>query len=568
MQIHVWNYGTWIFYFIAIIYIARLLVSLWENNFIKQFAIAGIFPVTAGYIQPWWFLLLFLIIILSFVYYERFKFISRALTYLTVLFLIYFVCARFMPFLRFENIYIGRFSLFFFTALFIYLLFNKIINAKLSPQISKSIFLISTVIFIIFFDAAFLYKQHGVRINYRGYSKTDINPWVDVQLFARDHTPVDALFIVPPYLEGFTVFSRRSILGDWIIGTTCVWGDNSYAAEWLKRMKMLGWDCSRIVKDFKEVKDNYNSLSKEDILKVAKEYKASYVVFENAKRINLPIIYKNRLYSLYMINEEQNIHKDNEKAGESIRQIITPKDGAKMLLIPAGGFVMGSDKGEDDERPVHDVQLNAFYMDVYEVTNSKYCRFLNENKTSENRLKEWIDIDKDYILIVKSSKGFSAKPGYESYPAVGISWYGAQAYASWAGKRLPTEAEWEYASRGGLRDEQYSWGSQDPSDGARANYNCAKDGYDGVSPAGSFPPNGYGLYDMAGNVWEWCSDWYNSNFYEWSSGFDNWNIILKGTFRVRRGGSCLTDAGSLRNAYRSFGKPLHKAMDVGFRCCR
>ena len=142
--------------------------------------------------------------------------------------------------LRFESFYIGKYCFLFLTSAFLYLLFNKFIKTKFRSHNTKKIFLYTTVAFIVFFDIAFLYRQKGPRINISGYSETNINPWIDIRLYASEHTPKDALFIVPPYLEGFAVFSHRSILGDWITGTTCVWGDNAYASEWLKRMKLLG----------------------------------------------------------------------------------------------------------------------------------------------------------------------------------------------------------------------------------------------------------------------------------------------------------------------------------------
>lgn len=305
VRLHVWNYGTWIFYFIAISYIANFLVSSWNGNLLKQFAIIAMIPLTAGYLQPYWLLPLLLVIVVGFNYQERFQVMSKVVISLVTLFLVYLLFANLILPLRSDLIHIRQFCLFILLALLLYLFFNEIMRELFSFHRAQQIFLFTTVIFLVFFDLGFLYKQGGCRLNYRGYSETNTNPWVDIQLYAREHIPKDALFIVPPYLEGFTVFSMRSILGDWIIGTTCVWGDNEYASEWLKRMKMLGWDCSHVIKDLIEIKEGYNSLSTEEILQVAKEYNASHLVFEKIRRLHLPVIYENKQFTLYRVEDEK-----------------------------------------------------------------------------------------------------------------------------------------------------------------------------------------------------------------------------------------------------------------------
>jgi formylglycine-generating enzyme required for sulfatase activity len=151
-------------------------------------------------------------------------------------------------------------------------------------------------------------------------------------------------------------------------------------------------------------------------------------------------------------------------------------------------------------RPVHTVELDVFYMDKAEVRVGQFKQLVNEAGYSYNK---WNDVDK-------------YSPG-DRYPMIYVSWNDAVAYAKWVGKRLPTEAEWEYAARGGLAGKRYPWGDEISHD--NANY----DGTDGQSkwskcaPVGSFAPNGYGLYDMAGNVWEWTADWYAKDYYQNSS---------------------------------------------------
>lgn len=222
------------------------------------------------------------------------------------------------------------------------------------------------------------------------------------------------------------------------------------------------------------------------------------------------------------------------------------RDGAKMVLIPSGEFRMGSNDGSDDEKPVHTVYIDAFYMDQYEVTNAQYRIFMNA--TGHKAPKYWNDPN-------------SNDP---KQPVIGVSWDDAVAYAKWAGKRLPTEAEWEKAARGGLSGKRYPWGDDISHDDANYNGTNGKDVWTCASPVGSFAPNGYGLYDMTGNVWEWCADWYDSEYYS-NSPKSNPPGPDSGTFKVIRGGSCYNDNHPLRVAAR-FSYPANACNYFGFRC--
>ena len=183
-----------------------------------------------------------------------------------------------------------------------------------------------------------------------------------------------------------------------------------------------------------------------------------------------------------------------------------PSSTEGMVLIPAGEFRMGSNSGDPDEKPVHSVYVDAFYMDKYEVTNAQYAAFLNAKGKHTEGGNTWLNIGAARVEYVAGV--YRAKGGYENHPVTYVSWHGAVAYSKWKGKRLPTEAEWEKAARGNLVGLTYPWGNS--IDSSKANYNNRiKD----TTAVGKYTANGYGLYDMAGNVWEWCLDEYNSGFY-------------------------------------------------------
>ena len=231
------------------------------------------------------------------------------------------------------------------------------------------------------------------------------------------------------------------------------------------------------------------------------------------------------------------------------------KDGAEMVLIPAGNFQMGSDDDEDNEKPVHTVYVDAFYMDKYEVTNAQYRRFVQATKYSEPTGYGYVDGEWRWSGFRPwSDSRFCA----DNQPVVCMSWADAQAYAEWAGKRLPTEAEWEKAARGGLVGMEYPWGNKITEENANYGFNIGS-----TTLVGSYPPNGYGLCDMAGNVWEWCADWYDENYYANSVSL-NPTGPDSGTARVLRGGCWLGFQADLRVALRRI--PSGTFYYIGFRC--
>ena len=199
---------------------------------------------------------------------------------------------------------------------------------------------------------------------------------------------------------------------------------------------------------------------------------------------------------------------------------------------------MGCDDGEDDQKPVRTVYVDAFYMDIHPVTNAQYQAFIEA--TGRRKLFWW------------------AHAKYNQ-PVMDLDWDDAVAYCKWAGKRLPTEAEWERAARGGLEGKKYPWG--DGIDEMMANY-----GWNARGPTrvGQYEPNGYGLYDMAGNVWEWCHDWYGEDYYR-EAPQRNPTGPREGTFQVIRGGDWSSDASWLGCGFRFNLYPIHWYYSIGFR---
>ena len=243
---------------------------------------------------------------------------------------------------------------------------------------------------------------------------------------------------------------------------------------------------------------------------------------------------------------------------------IVDKNFPDMVLLPGGWMKMGSDEGVfDDERPVHDVYINDFYIDITPITNAQFEKFVTETKYVTDAEKQQDEYDwRTY-----------ATSDHRDHPVVNISWNDAQAYAKWAGKRLPTEAEWEYAARGGLTGEKYPWGKDEP--GKKANYGnaeLASASLTGEIPlptksVKNYPANGYGLYGMSGNVWQWCSDWYEKTYY-FNSPEKNPPGPASGKTKVLRGGSWYTDLSKIRVSARINDIPDGRQYDFGFRCAK
>lgn len=283
---------------------------------------------------------------------------------------------------------------------------------------------------------------------------------------------------------------------------------------------------------------------------------------------------------------------------------IDPRE--RMIYLPGGEFWMGTDSHEgfpaDGEGPVRNVTLKPFYIDPCTVTNQEFMTFVEDTGyRTEAEQFGWSfvfsglvprDVANKVSNVVQGTPWWWVVEGAYwrepegpgstiddrlDHPVVHVSWNDAMAYCKWAGKRLPTEAEWEFAARGGLERKKYPWGDVLRPDGKwmcniwQGEFpikNTAQDGYIGTAPAKSFNPNGYGLYNVSGNVWEWCSDWFSSTFHVDGPRHDP-RGPRTGSARVTRGGSYLCHrsyCNRYRVAARSSNTPDSSTGNIGFRC--
>jgi formylglycine-generating enzyme required for sulfatase activity len=240
--------------------------------------------------------------------------------------------------------------------------------------------------------------------------------------------------------------------------------------------------------------------------------------------------------------------------------------GMKLISIPGGTFSMGSTASDADsnESPVHTVTISGFKMSETEVTVDQYVEFLNEVTPSSLDRKKWIETnDEDSRSHIYYTGGkYYADGGWGDHPAVNVSWYGAEAFCEHYGLRLPTQAEWMYAA-GGPSHYNYPWG--DSFNGSKCCwYENKGSGDPSTKPVKSFDANGYGLYDMAGNVWEWCFDWYDEDYYSKLPSKNPQGPSI-GIYKILRGGSWLDFAQTIRCANRIGNNPERLDYDYGFR---
>jgi formylglycine-generating enzyme len=315
--------------------------------------------------------------------------------------------------------------------------------------------------------------------------------------------------------------------------------------------------------------------------------------------------------------------REQEAIPHEKKRVRTAREGG-MVWLDGGKFAMGTDKFDDAE-PIHEVIVDGFWLDQTEVTNDQFAKFVK--KTGYVTIAEKAPTKEEYptakeenlvagsLVFVPPKVTVSKRNHYQwwqyvpgadwrhpegpqssikgkgNYPVVHVGYPDAQAYAKWAGKRLPTEAEFEYAARGGLVGQQFTWGDELKPDGKwQANIwqgtfpyqNTNEDGYESAAPVRTYKPNNFGLYDMSGNVWEWCQDWYHNDYYKTLSKTEP-VINPKGPEesldrvepgvpkRVQRGGSFLcTDQYCMRYipGARGKGEPSSGSVNVGFRCAK
>ena len=266
---------------------------------------------------------------------------------------------------------------------------------------------------------------------------------------------------------------------------------------------------------------------------------------------------------------------------------VSQRTVGNMVRLPGGIFRMGDPMAAvADEQPVHEVVLQPFYIDEHEVTNRQFGQFVAQTgyRTTAER-RGWSHLyDRSSDTWCKREGADWRHPGgrattlegREIFPVVHVSWYDAMAYARWAGKHLPTEAQWEYAARSGLRDTVFPWGNEELVNGQyQANYRqhgqaVDADGFQMAAPVKSYPPSRSGLYDMSGNAWEWCADWYAGDYYRYSPQ-EHPQGPPKGYQRVVRGGSFLSPE-NFRPGHHVSTRwqrtPDFTSQHLGFRCVR
>jgi formylglycine-generating enzyme len=308
-------------------------------------------------------------------------------------------------------------------------------------------------------------------------------------------------------------------------------------------------------------------------------------------------------------SKQRAVHLAVSRAASAERPRATAGSVVDAVKLPGGRFLMGTDSDEgfvqDGEGPVREVTVDPFYMDRYPVTNQQFAEFARATsyQTDAERFG-WTFVFQGHLpperltpQVDKKASGIrwwykvngaswrhpegpdSSVADRAHYPVVHVSWNDAAAYAQWAGKRLPTEAEWEFAARGGLEQKTYPWGDELTPGGVHLcniwqgefpHLNTAEDGYPGTCPVDAFPPNGYGLSTITGNAWEWCHDWFSPNFHVTAT---RQNPVgpAEGQTKVMKGGSYLCHR-SYCNRYRVAARTSNTVdsttTNITFRCVR
>jgi formylglycine-generating enzyme len=297
---------------------------------------------------------------------------------------------------------------------------------------------------------------------------------------------------------------------------------------------------------------------------------------------------------------------DLSRQASAERQRVTSGSTADMVRLGGGPFLMGTEDADavpqDGEGPIRECRVDPFYMDRHTVTNLQFREFvMSTGYVTEAERYGWSFVF--YPPISEKAQNLQHVPGLQwwrrvdgatwahpegpdssvqerdNHPAVHVSWNDAAAYAAWAGKRLPTETEWEFAARGGLQQKRFPWGDELTPGGVHLcniwqgefpNYNSGEDGYEATAPVDAYPPNPFGLQVITGNTWEWCSDWFSPDHHLFATRVNPVGPA-QGNTRTMRGGSYLCHASycnRYRVAARSSNTPDSATTNIGFRCVR
>ena len=315
IQLHLWR-STWIYFILALCFVCNFLISSFKDNLFGRFGVCGAGLVISSFVTtqfnnprcyyetPYWLLPLFLLlIIVSDSTFNSWKMRFPAWLFVFLVFAVILIST--IPLRNrgyFFDIGLGRLIL--FSACFIFLALIAAIEKYLKINSKKKFLIIISLVFAIIFNFVVIYKRNGFSVYFKGYDEKNPTPWVDMQLYAKRNTPTDSLFIVPPYTAypDFRMFSERASFGDWIDGGFTIFFGNDYGKKWLERMKDLGLSGET---DFdvglERERREYNSISTEGFLRIAKKYDTNYVVVEKPKELSLPLIYENRKYRLYAL---------------------------------------------------------------------------------------------------------------------------------------------------------------------------------------------------------------------------------------------------------------------------
>ncbi len=251
--------------------------------------------------------------------------------------------------------------------------------------------------------------------------------------------------------------------------------------------------------------------------------------------------------------------------------IYAQRNDTLFVSVKGGFFIRGNKNGDADEQPIRKIKINDFFIGKYEVTNAEFCKFLNTLKPDASSERRYINLNGKYkditCRIYKKDSTYYSETGYDNFPVIFVSWFGADAYSKFAGGRLPTEAEWEYAAKGGkpsfrskiFQDYRYA-GSNRPEDVAWFRNNSGNQPH----KVGGKKKNRANIYDMSGNAEEWCSDWYVPEYYK-TSIENNPEGPEKGRMKVHRGGSWYNTSTMLRITNRRASKPVTQNALIGFR---